>query len=144
VGPPPRPLGQGRLKLAERLAVEERAMQLASKWCKGNGWPIVKDVRHHVPWDLEARKRTNGAPLFVEVKGSTGEAITVEVTVAEVRHAQAHPKATALVVVSDITLKRSKNGPIASGGRVQPRFPWVPSQSELSPVLFRWKPLNGA
>lgn len=132
------PIGQGRLDVAERFAVEAHAMDRAEDWCRQNGWPIVEDVSRRSSWDLEARKRRNGRPLFVEVKGTTGRKLEVEVTEGEVRHARANPRDTVLIVVTDIVLKRGKQ-PGASGGKLHSVYPWSPEDNELRPTRYRWK-----
>lgn len=113
-------------------------MDRAEDWCRQNGWSIVEDVSRRSSWDLEARKRRNGRPLFVEVKGTTGRKLEVEVTEGEVRHARANPRDTVLIVVTDIVLKRGKQ-PGASGGKLHSVYPWSPEDSELRPTRYRWK-----
>jgi len=113
------PIGQGRLGLAERLAVAAHAMARAEEWCRKSGWPVVEDVSRRSSWDLEARQRRGARPLFVEVKGTTGKKVEVEVTAAEVRHAQGNPADTVLLVVTEILLKKVPS-PTASGGKVTP------------------------
>lgn len=137
--PPARsPIGQGRLGLAERLAVEAHAMARAEEWCRKSGWPVVEDVSRRSSWDLEARKRRGAKPLFVEVKGTTGKKLEVEVTAAEVRHAQGNPADTVLLVVTEILLKKGPS-PTASGGTVHAIHPWSPEASELTATRYRWK-----
>jgi len=133
------PSGQGRLKLEERLAVETRAMVLAADWCRQNGWPLVTDVSTTRSWDLEARQKTTSAPVFVEVKGTTGPKRVVEVTSGEVKHAQANPDRTVLVIVTDIRLKKG-DMPVASGGKLSVIHPWSPEATALKPTRYRWSP----
>lgn len=130
--------GQGRLGPAESRAVEKHAMKLAEDWCRSNGWPLVKDVSSG-SWDLEARKRPSGPPLFVEVKGLTGKLPVIEVTVAEVEHALKHPADTMLIVVTNITLHRGI-APTASGGDLHVWNPWSPIKTELRTTVYRWRP----
>lgn len=130
--------GAGRLPLAERLVVEEWAMARAEDWCHMNGWPIVDKVSTRKSWDLEARKRRSGKPLFVEAKGTIGKKFEVEVTKGEVEHAQLHTADTVLVVVTEISLKRGSN-PSASGGKLHIMHPWSPKLEELTATKFRWK-----
>lgn len=137
--PPARsPVGQGRLGLAERLAVEAHAMARAEEWCRKSGWRLVDDVSRRSSWDLGARRRRGAKPLFVEVKGTTGRELEVEVTAAEVRHAQANPADTVLVIVTEILLTKG-SPPKASGGKVHAIHPWSPDASELAPTRYRWK-----
>lgn len=140
--PPKSPIGQGRLGVAERVAVEDHAMRMAEAWCRQHGWPIVDDVSRQSSWDIEARKRKSGRVLFVEVKGTTGSKIDVEVTAAEVRHARQHPRDTVLIVITEIQLKRGPH-PIASGGQIHTVRPWDPTESELTTTRYRWRPSDG-
>lgn len=136
------PIGHGRLGVAERVAVEDHAMRRAEAWCRQHGWPIVEDVSRQSSWDLEARKRKGGRVLFVEVKGTTGSKVDVEVTAAEVRHARMHPGDTVLIVITEIRLKRGAH-PTASGGRIHVVNPWDPTDSELTTTRYRWRPSRG-
>jgi hypothetical protein len=137
---PDRGIAQGRLPVAQRLAVEQRAMEEATKWCRDNGWFHVDDVSHRKSWDLEARKSKTAKPLFVEVKGTTSSSTKVDVTAAEVRHADDKPRNTALVVVTDITLHDVAGKPRAKGGRLHVWYPWEPRKEELRPIVYRWTP----
>jgi hypothetical protein len=137
--PPLSPISQGRLGPAERVTVEDHAMQQAMDWCRRNGWPIVEDVSRRRSWDLEARKRRNGQPLFIEVKGTTGNSLEIEVTHGEVQHAKDNPTATILIVVTAIVLKR-RSQPTATGGTLHVINPWSPSDDQLSPTRYRWRP----
>lgn len=90
---------------------------------------------------IGARKRRNARPLFVEVKGTTGTKLDVEVTAAEVRHARSNPHGTVLIIVTEIVLKKGAQ-PEASGGRVHAFHPWSPGPSELTPTRYRWRGEN--
>ena len=113
-------------------------MAVATDWCRSNGWSIVEDVSARSSWDLEARRRRSGRPLYVEVKGTTGKDPLVEVTAAEVRHARENPRDTALVVVTNITLSRGAM-PTASGGQTHVWHPWSPDDTELTATAYRWR-----
>jgi hypothetical protein len=113
-------------------------MARAEEWCRKSGWSVVEDVSRRSSWDLEARKRRGAKPLFVEVKGTTGKKLEVEVTAAEVRHARANPSDTALVVVTEIALKKGPQ-PLATGGKLHVIQPWSPDAAELTPTRYRWK-----
>lgn len=137
------PIAQGRLAHDESVAVELRAMALAADWCRANGWPLVEDVSARCSWDIEARKRAGGRPLFVEVKGTTGRGPIVELTAGEVRHALEHPRETALIVVTGIKLTRGSR-PLASGGATSVWHPWSPDETELTATMYRWRPTSAA
>ena len=132
------PIGQGRLSHDERVAVEARAMSVATDWCRSHGWPLVEDVSARSSWDLEARSKPSRPPLYVEVKGTTGKHATVEVTAAEVRHARENPLDTALIVVTNIALTRGAT-PTASGGQTHVWHPWTPNDAELTATMYRWR-----
>jgi hypothetical protein len=133
-----RSIAQGRLPVAQRLAVEQRAMEEATKWCRDNGWFHVDYVSSRKSWDLEARKSKTSKPLFVEVKGTTSSSTKVDVTAAEVRHAGDNPRDTALVVVTGITLHDVAGKPRAKGGRLHLWYPWEPRKQELQSIVYRW------
>jgi hypothetical protein len=74
----------------------------------------------------------------VEVKGSSGEADTVELTANEVRHAH-ETEACDLVVVDRIHWVVASNGDIeTSGGRARIWKDWRPKAAHLTPTRYRY------
>jgi hypothetical protein len=129
-----RPRGQGRgLSAAERRAVEERAMALATSYLANQGRDVT-DVSKKASYDLHCRSAEE--ELHVEVRGTTGEGEAVILTRAEVAHSRKFP--TALVVVSRIRLERvSEDEPVASGGDISFYMPWRADDHTLDPLSYQ-------
>ena len=133
--------GQRRLDQASKRAVELRAVEVATEWCHRQGWTEVSDVGATKAWDLEARQPGGGPPWFVEVKGTTGSALSVIVTEGEVKAAAAHGDRAVMLIVRDITLTLDVDGvPGASDGTLKTFKPWKPTSAELSNTQYVWKP----
>jgi len=128
-----------RLDVQTKLAIEKRAITVASAWCRKQGWSGVKNVSANHSWDLEVMDRV-GAIRFIEVKGTTGGPESVEVTKAEVDWASRHGDTHSLVIVHDILVSADGGKPAASGGVVMAYDPWAPQESELLAQRFTWQP----
>ena len=89
-----------------RRAVENQAVQLATKHMKALGWNDVTPLGK--PFDLVCRQSGSDVEKHVEVKGTTGAGSTVEYTPNEVRHFRTCPAGADLIVVSDISVKVGK------------------------------------
>ena len=133
-----RPRGQGfRADPAERRAVELRAMAIATALLEADSWD-VDDVSASRSYDLECTR--NGEMLHVEVKGTTGDGLSVLLTPGEVRHARDH--GAALVVVSNITLERNPQSGewVGTGGEPAVLNPWdVDADGELIPTGYEYR-----
>ena len=81
-----------------RLALEQRAVNVASTHWRSGGW-VVRHTRGK-PYDLVCSRY--GARVYVEIKGSSQNARHVMVTARQVEHARKHH--TALAVVSGIAV----------------------------------------
>ncbi len=76
--------------VAIRNAIEQRAVTVAKDWCHRNGWTAVRDVgAGKLRWDLEAVD-SSGVRRLIEVKGTTGTSVSMEVTKHEVDSAIQH------------------------------------------------------
>ncbi|WP_239564373.1 MrcB family domain-containing protein [Saccharothrix algeriensis] len=131
--------GQGlRLDAGERLAIERRAVLLATEHLRVNGYR-VKDVGAQESYDLDARRADEH--LFVEVKGTTTTwtpTSEIILTRKEVElHEREYPN-TMLVVVSGIALDRSTDPPGASGGVLHVVHPWRIARERLTAVSYRY------
>lgn len=127
-----------RLSVAERKAVEDRAMDVVGGHYEAHGYS-VRDVSKEGPWDLTATDRS-GEEIHIEVKGTTGSGHAVTVTAGERRHADefAHP---ALSIVSGIRLTRGRS-PSATGGTLSVHLdPWSINDGKWSPTVYRYEPL---
>ena len=139
--PPPQRSGQGwRNDAIARAVVEEHAMQLAHQWLVDGGYVNIQTVAARKSWDFEAQARRNGPIRRVEVKGTTGTGLKVNVTRNEVAAAQDGSEASMMVIVNGIRLSRSEGTVVASGGDVFVVDPWIPSAEDLRVESYTWTP----
>ena len=136
--PDTRTSGQGfGLSQAERKAVELRAMKIARALYKDTGWEVI-DTSSSNPFDLLATKASK--KRFIEVKGTTGEGLSVILTHGEVRHIRDNQNNSALVIVSGIVLEKQDGKWQAQGGTVTTHEdPWKLSDECLSPTQYRYE-----
>ena len=115
-----------------RQLIENRAIALAKKAYSG-GYDIKVAGQ---PFDLHCR-RNSGAPknLWVEVKGSQGDAREVILTRGEVDFYSKHFPRTELFVVNSI---RVENG-VASGGKAVRYRRWQPRTEALRPITYWYR-----
>ena len=130
--------GQGfGLSQPERKAVELHAMHLARSYYEGQGWSILDTSNSH-PFDLLATR--NQEKRFIEVKGTTGEGLSVVLTHGEVLHAQNNRLESVLVIVSGVILTKHKNEWIASGGKISTHEePWMINEAKLKAIQYRYE-----
>jgi hypothetical protein len=107
-------------------------MKLAAQRYRSEGW-AVKDVSATRPYDLACKRGTD--EMRVEVKGSMGDLVSVQLTRNEVTHARGAGARVALAVVEGITLKGSG----ASGGRLRLLDPWVLGEDALVPLTYSYR-----
>lgn len=129
--------GQGfGLSQAERRVVELRAMKVARELYEDAGWDVI-DKSTSQPFDLLATK--DGAKRFIEVKGTTGQGLSVILTHGEVSHIRCHGQNSALVIVSGIVLEKRNESWQAQGGTVTTHEdPWVFVETNLSATQYRY------
>jgi hypothetical protein len=118
-----------------RKAIENRAVQLATLLYKSLGYE-VEDVGSRKAYDLHLLHATTGEERHVEVKGTTTDGVTVELTHGEVDHA-ANFQPTDLFVVKGITWARDGDTVVASGGTAHRHQDWCPSDESLKAIRFR-------
>jgi hypothetical protein len=127
--------GQGfGLSPAARKAVEDRAMQVATKHYEEEGWHVV-DVSKKRSYDLVCQR--DGQELRVEVKGTTGLGEKILLPRNEVSHAREHYPKVVLFVVHGITLSKA-TPPEATGGMVRLVYPWDVNQGQLEALAFSY------
>ncbi|SCG77570.1 protein NO VEIN domain-containing protein [Micromonospora inositola] len=118
-----------------RLALERHAVDWVLEHYSNHGYD-VKDVGSTESYDVLAL--SGRRELHIEVKGSSGDADTVELTANEVEHASV--ASTHLVVVDLIDWRRLPDGTVeTSGGRVRVWEKWTPAKMSLKPSRFRYR-----
>lgn len=131
--------GQGlQLDQAARVAIERRAVAVATKYLADEGYAVT-DVGATESYDLDARRGEQR--LYVEVKGTTtvwSSDSEIILTKNEVDlHLREHPN-NMLLIVSRIVLDRSAAPPSASGGELKVVHPWQIAPANLKPVTYRY------
>lgn len=114
-----------------RRAIEEYAMQRASKHLEGLGY---KPADKHRTESYDFLCDVAGEQLYVEVKGTQASGSSVSLTPKEVEHARKH-KNSALFIVHSVTVKGKKN-PKVSGGKELFLCPWDILAGTLKPRAF--------
>lgn len=115
--------------------MERYSRQLATQYFESQGWS-VRPTSGSIPYDLVATRSEER--LYIEVKSSRGPAEAVFLTYGEVDHAREAP-ASALFIVSDLTVATVNHVATVSGGRRRVIHPWVPQDSDLSPLTYRYR-----
>jgi hypothetical protein len=144
--PPGNRAPKGRVTRAQdpvlRKAIEDRAVQIAVDHYKAAGATRIKELGK--PYDI--RLELKGVERHCEVKGSSMQIDTVELTINEVVHGQTY-HATDLIVVDEIKWKRNPDGTIStSGGRMRIWSDWSPLDEDLAARKFAYHlpPLPGS
>ncbi|MGO9286203.1 MAG: protein NO VEIN domain-containing protein [Mycobacterium sp.] len=135
VSNPRRKFGR-RFTAAENAAIAERAVLVTRQHFEDELGYETEDVGAYVSYDVRASK---GQELVkVEVKGTTTDGAQVVLTRNEVAlHRAEHPN-NALAVVRNITLDRSGEQPVASGGELRLVMPWEVNEDGLSPIAYNY------
>jgi hypothetical protein len=129
-----RTAGNGYLRDPKlRKVIEVYAVDQAKRHYFGLGATEVVELGK--PYDLHVKGL--GPDLHVEVKGSSGRAVAVELTVNEIRHAHNH-KPTDLVVVDEIEVRKVDDDYQLSSGKLRIWRNWRPEERHLSPTQFRY------
>ncbi|MDT7846983.1 MrcB family domain-containing protein [Streptomyces justiciae] len=126
--------GQGfLLTAAERGAIEERSVLLATEHFEAQGW-TVKDVGASKPYDLHLTR--GGEKLHVEVKGTTSDGSQIILTRAEVEWQRRFAPDNALVIVHSIELDRTVEPASATGGILHCTSPWTIEEETLTVISY--------
>lgn len=134
--------GQGRLAdAAERVAIEERAMEIARTLYETEGWlkrdDISDDVHRHNPYDLVFER--DDSRVYVEVKGTTGYGNKINLTAGEVSHVNRTAGSRHLVVVEQIRVLWEDGQMRATGGDVCVHIKdWSLDGGKLRPTQYEW------
>lgn len=116
-----------------RRAIELHAMELTRAWLEEKGW-TVDDRSASESYDFLCKR--DGATLFVEVKGTTGDGRLIQLTRLEAEFALAHQADMALAVVAGIRVTRTERKIKPSGGVLVVRQPWAPALGSLRPISY--------
>lgn len=119
-----------------RKRIEEHAVEITVRHLESLGYSC-ENVGATKPYDLVARLPEEGTELHVEVKGSSGDRLTVGLTDGEVKHAETFEE-TLLSVVDGIEWRRTAGEIKTSGGRLRLWWQWVPDQDALVPTAYRY------
>ncbi|MFE5884770.1 DUF3883 domain-containing protein [Streptomyces hydrogenans] len=124
----------------KRKEIELHAERLATEHYENEGWNVEKLGK---PYDLRCTRA--GEERHVEVKGTTGAATSVELTINEVIHARNKDNTVDLYVVSDIKVDTSSGEYTATGGTVTHYTDWEPADEDLRPRKYEYRlPATGA
>jgi hypothetical protein len=136
VSNPRRKVGR-RFTAAENAVIEERAVVVTKEYFENELGYETEDVGAKLSYDVHA---TRGQEVVkVEVKGTTTDGAVVVLTRNEVNlHRAEHPK-NALAVVRNITLDRTGDQPIATGGDLVLVKPWKINEDGLSPIAYDYR-----
>ncbi|MGW2743269.1 protein NO VEIN domain-containing protein [Streptomyces sp. NPDC001450] len=118
----------------KRKAIELHAEDMAVAHYEREGWTVERLGK---PYDLHCVR--GGEERRVEVKGTTGAATSVDLTINEVEHAQDPQNTVDLFVVSDIKVDMRTDSYTASGGRVLHLHDWAPAEEDLRPRSFEYR-----
>ncbi|WP_234347964.1 protein NO VEIN domain-containing protein [Streptomyces specialis] len=122
----------------KRKAIELHAEDMAVAHYERQAWTVERLGK---PYDLHCTR--DGEVRCVEVKGTTGAATSVELTINEVEHARKPQNTVDLYVVSDIEVDVRTEPYVTSGGQVLHFRDWVPAEEDLRPRSFEYRlPLN--
>jgi len=119
-----------------RKAIERQAMVQAAQFLKSQGYK-VKDVSANNPYDLHAVGPDD--EWVVEVKGSSGTAATVELTIGEVNKAREKAVQAQLIVVDRIPFKRRQNKIITKPGRLRRYDEWDSNLTSDNLLAIRYR-----
>lgn len=137
--PPKARVPKGKVSRAQdpvlRAALERRSLDVARDYYKSKG-ATEHDIKElGKPYDLIVQ--LDGAERHVEVKGSSQEIATVELTRNEVKHSGSCPTCD-LIVVDKIEWSRVGQDVSTSGGRLRIWTSWKPEATSLEPTKYAY------
>ncbi|MEU3842103.1 DUF3883 domain-containing protein [Streptomyces sp. NPDC028635] len=118
----------------KRKAIELHAEDMAVAHYERQGWAVERLGK---PYDLHCTRGRE--ERRVEVKGTTGAATSVDLTINEVEHARDPQNTVDLFVVSDIKVHLEIDNYTTSGGRILHLHDWAPAEEDLRPRSFEYR-----
>ncbi|WP_432106027.1 DUF3883 domain-containing protein [Streptomyces sp. bgisy091] len=118
----------------KRKVIEEYAESFAIDHYEAEGWTVEKLGK---PYDLHCTRGKE--ERHVEVKGTTGAATSVELTINEVLHARDKDNTVDLYVVSDIRVDTRTDPYTPSEGTVSHYTDWEPAEADLRPRKYEYR-----
>lgn len=96
--------------LERRQRIELAAMNYTTSWYDSIGYKVDPVHKQNLGWDLEAKHKSknNGALLLLEVKGLSGNDITIELTPNEYAQMQNHKENYRICVVTRADSRRTR------------------------------------
>lgn len=131
---PRRGIGSRQQDPEVRKAVERHAVDWTLTHLQGLGYDVL-DVGELGPFDVLAIRDVD--ELHVEVKGSSTDAVAVELTDGEVKHSE-EGCVRVLVVVDGISWSRSNGKVRTSGGTPRIWWEWEADDDALVPTRYRY------
>lgn len=130
--------GQSRatfLTAEQRRNIERRAMRIAERHLKKQGWTKVTDTSKGNPFDFHCSRANS--EIWVEVKGTVSGGTSVILTRNEVKHHRSvHPN-NSLIIVHTIRLTGPQRTRATGGTLVEIR-PWKIRDTDLDPIGFNY------
>ncbi|MFD5633676.1 DUF3883 domain-containing protein [Streptomyces sp. NPDC127077] len=118
----------------KRTAIEKHAEDHAVNHYESHGWMVERLGK---PYDLRCTRGSE--ERHVEVKGTTGAATSVELTINEVLHARNQNNTVDLYVVSDIKVDTRTDPYTATGDTVTHYEDWEPAEVDLRPRKYEYR-----
>jgi hypothetical protein len=119
-----------------RKALEDYAMELATKYFRSRGYNVEDHHKDH-PYDLRCAK--NNERLFVEVKGTQTNGDGIILTSGEVEFARRHKEQMSLFVLHSIKVSPDR---VLSNGDKTVIWRWDVDEGCLKPISY-WYELPG-
>jgi hypothetical protein len=111
-------------------------MEMAKSHYLINGYKVT-DTGDFEAFDLSCVK--DGVEKRVEVKGTTTQGISIILTRKEVEHAQSSKISVDLIIVSEIEILPSIEGPQTIGGIFKLIENWKPLDKDLNVATYSYK-----
>ena len=126
--------GQGYGKAENNKIIEDYAMEFVKKEMKKRGY-AVKDVSSERGPGCDFIFTKNDEVIYGEVKGTSNSDSSVLITKNEYEKSKEYGLKSALYIVHNIVLDKSKGKPNPWGGRLREFYPWNPDINKNCDVV---------